>query len=269
MEHLGLGLNTNGQLGDGTNNDRNNPIQVGNANSWQSVSAGYFHTLALKLDGTLWAWGDNFNGQLGDGTNVNKNSPVQIGSANDWQSVAAGFDHSISIKTDGSLSAWGWNINGQLGNGTSNSSNIPLQIGSANDWQDIAVGWNHSLSIKTDGTLWAWGANSYGQLGNGTNNETNSPVQVLCSTTHTDKALNQLIVNLYPNPAKSTLVVELPNINISDFNFEISNLSGQVVVSKQILPNEKQINIATLPRGIYFLTLRKDEKYIIESFIKM
>jgi len=52
-----------------------------------------FHTIALKSDGTLWAWGYNAAGQLGDGTNTNKNTPTQIGTDNKWVSISAGYYH--------------------------------------------------------------------------------------------------------------------------------------------------------------------------------
>ena len=81
------------------------------------VAAGGDHTVVLKDDGTLWAWGDNSNGDLGDGTWSSKNSPVQIGTGT-WQAVAAGIIHTVALKKDGTLWTWGWNGYGQLGDGT-------------------------------------------------------------------------------------------------------------------------------------------------------
>jgi hypothetical protein len=105
-------------------------VQIGSATNWARISAGYDHTIAIKTDGTLWAWGSNGDGQLGDGTYVDKNSPVQIGTATNWASISAGFKHSIAIKTDGSLWAWGLNNNGKLGDGTTAGKNSPVQISS-------------------------------------------------------------------------------------------------------------------------------------------
>ena len=43
-----------------------------------TIAAGLYHSLALKQDGTVWAWGDNDYGQLGDGTDTDRLTPVQV-----------------------------------------------------------------------------------------------------------------------------------------------------------------------------------------------
>ncbi len=73
------GLNTSGQLGDGTTTNRNTPVRVQKAGiTWKAVSAGYYHTVGLAEDGSLWSWGVNDVGQLGDGTTTERNTPVKI-----------------------------------------------------------------------------------------------------------------------------------------------------------------------------------------------
>ena len=85
---------------------------------WAYVAAGNSHTVAIRTDGTLYAWGSNSSGQLGDGTAVDKNTPTRIGTDTDWESVAAGYYHTVAVKTDGTLYAWGRNNYGQLGDGS-------------------------------------------------------------------------------------------------------------------------------------------------------
>jgi len=96
--------------------------------NWASLSTGIRHSVAIKTDGTLWAWGWNEYGQLGDGASRAKNEPTRIGTATNWASVSAGFGHTIATKTDGSIWAWGWNSYGQLGNRTDVNRSSPVQI---------------------------------------------------------------------------------------------------------------------------------------------
>ncbi|HMT36364.1 MAG TPA: T9SS type A sorting domain-containing protein, partial [Chitinophagaceae bacterium] len=166
------------QLGDGTNVDKNSPIQIGIGSTWQSIAAGYSHTIALKTDGTMWACGHNYAGQLGDGTIVDKNTLTQIGIANNWQSISASNANSSAINNNGSLFTWGYNFWGQLGNGSNTNQSTPNQIGGGNTWQAVKSGAFSTLAIKTNGTLWACGNNSSGQLGDGTNINKNTFTQI-------------------------------------------------------------------------------------------
>lgn len=157
-------------------------VQVGYVQLWKTVSAGFLHVLAIKPDGTLWAWGANAYGQLGDGTQNSRLSPVQIGT-DKWVSISNYAYSSLGIKQDGTLWAWGSNGTGQLGDGTTTDRSSPVQIGT-DKWTSIASSISHSLGIKQDGTLWGWGDNFSGQLGDGTSfNEGTyttklSPVQI-------------------------------------------------------------------------------------------
>lgn len=91
------GENGVGQLGDGTVILKSSPIQVGSLATWSLISGGKTGSffMAIKTDGTLWAWGNNANGQIGDGTAVRRSSPVQIGALTNWNTVAVGSRHSV------------------------------------------------------------------------------------------------------------------------------------------------------------------------------
>ncbi len=150
-----------------------------NANCmWTAVSAGSNHTLALKSDGTLWAWGYNYYGQLGDGTANSSYWPSQVGALNNWESIFSGFGNSFAITNNGILWGWGDNGLGQLGDGTTTDKYAPIQIGTSNIWNSISNVTLHTLAIKNNGTLWAWGGNSSGQLGDGTTVFKQTPTQI-------------------------------------------------------------------------------------------
>ena len=157
------------------------PTQVGSGSDWASVSAGFDHSLAIKSDGSLWAWGRNRSGQLGDGRQrrMPLAAPSQVGS-DQWTMVAAGFEHSVAIKSDGTLWAWGKNDRGQLGDCSEEDRDVPLQIGSDRTWASVVAGSaaDHNLAITRDGSLWAWGRNDKGQLGNGTTEAGCVPAEV-------------------------------------------------------------------------------------------
>jgi alpha-tubulin suppressor-like RCC1 family protein len=156
------------------------------------ITAGFYHSLFLKSNGSLWATGWNLYGQLGNGTYATAypygtNLPVQIVASN-VTAIAVGGGHSLFLKSNGSLWAVGWNAYGQLGDGTTDNGNFetnqPEQIVASNVTV-IAAGLNHSLFLKSNGSLWAMGDNSYGQLGDNTtdngNFETNRPEQIVAS----------------------------------------------------------------------------------------
>jgi fibronectin type 3 domain-containing protein/alpha-tubulin suppressor-like RCC1 family protein len=182
------------------------------------VSCGLDHTLALRYDGTVYAWGYNSSGQLGDGTKNYSSTPLKV-PVSGIVDIAGGGAHSLALKSDGTISAWGSNTYGQLGN-TNNLSGViaiaagkyfstalkndgtvwawgnndygqlgdgtyiqntnPVQVKDLTGVIAISCGYNHVLALKNDGTVWAWGNNNSGQLGNGTGTKSNIPVQVIC-----------------------------------------------------------------------------------------
>jgi hypothetical protein len=215
------GSNSNGQLGGCGGAAINAGIPApcalaaptGSA-GWSSVATGAFHTLAVTVEGRLFAWGDNTFGQLGGAladascplpfTSVNgpcSNSPRPVPDATEpqWMSVFAVGNHSLALKRDGSLWAWGDNASGQLGVLTTETCTSPVPMApttpcakaplpvpapGGGSWLTLStggrgfVGTAQTLGVKADGSLWAWGDNAFGQLGDGTTTSRSAPVRV-------------------------------------------------------------------------------------------
>ena len=178
------------QLGDGTDNYDNRlvPGQVLGLDDVTAISA-YHHSLALKKNGTVWAWGSNRCGQLGDGTTVVRNTPVQVQGLSEIIDISAGAGHSLALRSDGSVWAWGVNAYGQLGNGMATERDkittdyppnpIPIQVKNLSGVTAISAGTQHSLALTKDGAIWAWGLNRNGELGDGTFVHKPFPVQTI------------------------------------------------------------------------------------------
>lgn len=183
------GRNTHGQLGLGTRIMATTPTRVlptvvvveppvplsakatgiSTPVRWIAVAGGFDHSLALKSDGSLWAFGLNSMGQLGTGT-VTTLRPERVGMGNSWASIAAGHEHSFAINNSGHLYAFGSNENGQLGTGDRISRGTPTRIyGAGRDyiaafWLSASAGAYHSVAIDSEGHLFTWGWNMDGQL---------------------------------------------------------------------------------------------------------
>jgi len=144
------------------------------------VAAGGSHSLALKVDGTVWAWGKNDHGQLGVGNDriSASASPLQVSGLTGVTQIAAGDLHSLALKSDGSVWAWGANGAGQLGDGSTTDRFAPVQVRGVSHVVLIATGSSASFSVAatSDGRIWAWGANGEGQLGDGSVSNSSVPV---------------------------------------------------------------------------------------------
>ncbi len=144
------GANSSGQLGLGDTTNRSSPVQVGSLTNWAYVFASKTgaHSLAVKTNGTLWAWGYNALGELGTGNTTSVSSPVQVGSLTNWSKIFAGYENSVAIKTDGTIWAWGNNSSGQLGLSDTTNRSSPVQVGSLTTWTKLACGSSHTLALS-------------------------------------------------------------------------------------------------------------------------
>ena len=184
------GYNGSGQLGDGSKIERVAPVEVLPPGSGViQIAAGKIYSLALKADGSVWAWGNNAWGQMGDGTKINRLSPISVlPPGSNVIKIAAGKDFAFALKKDGSVWGWGTNDSHQLG--PDKTDNLgepeyfirsPIEVMAAGSGViEIAPGNRFALALKRDGSVWAWGNNERGQLGTGTQGERKwPPVQTL------------------------------------------------------------------------------------------
>ncbi|PYR76158.1 MAG: hypothetical protein DMF87_18790 [Acidobacteria bacterium] len=142
------------------------PGPVPGASSVISVAAGSSHTLALKADGTLLAWGANTEGQLGLNNQIAQAAPVAVSGLINVIAVAAGAASSMALKADGTV--WTWGSAHQIGDGQNTRRLIPVQVPGLSDVIAIAAGDVADYVLKGDGTVWSWGDNTNGQIGDGT-----------------------------------------------------------------------------------------------------
>jgi alpha-tubulin suppressor-like RCC1 family protein len=176
------GSNSFGQLGDNTTIARSSPISVvGGYTDWTQVIAGDTHSLAIRENGTAWAWGQGADGRLGDNTGVAQSSPVSVvGGFTDWVQVSGGNRHSLGLRADGTAWAWGVGLSGGLGDGTTTTRSSPVSVaGGFTDWIQVSAGNLHGLGVRANGTAWGWGCNSAGKIGDGTVGAKSSPVSVI------------------------------------------------------------------------------------------
>jgi len=160
------GYNADGELGLGnTSTGPMVPTQIPSFANVLTVSAGSQFAVALKKDGTVWAWGVNDHGQLGKGDNFPSSSPLQVPGVSNIVKVAAGLAHVLALRADGAVFAWGWNQYGQIGNNSTIDSLVPVQVGLPGAAIDITASALESWAALAGGSVYGWGENSVGQAG--------------------------------------------------------------------------------------------------------
>lgn len=146
------------------------PQQVGGLVNVVAIATGVEHSLALRSDGVVLAWGKNSEGQLGLGDTTLRAAPTAVPGLTNVQAIAAGGFQSFAIRSDGSVWSWGFNGNGELGLSDSTNRPSPTQVTALNGLgvRQIAAGGAHTLARTIDGRVFGWGFSGQGQTGRST-----------------------------------------------------------------------------------------------------
>jgi alpha-tubulin suppressor-like RCC1 family protein len=176
------GENSFGQLGDGTTEAQNIPVDVPVLSGGTvAVAAGKAHTCAWTIRGEVMCWGNNEAGQLGDGSETTSRGTPKVvpGLTEGIAALASKGNHTCIVTGSGGMQCWGENKYGQLGDGTTQKQPAPVAVtGLGGSVVMIAAGWNQTCGVLTDGVLKCWGWNFYGQLGEGSMSNKRQPVAV-------------------------------------------------------------------------------------------
>lgn len=172
------GVNSFGQLGDGTTQRSSSPVVVKGITGAVALAAGTSFTCALVKGGSVWCWGANYSGQLGDGTKVDRPTAAPVQQLTGAVAVAAAEHHACAVVGSGDVMCWGKNDEGQLGNGSTAESVLPTSASLADAVQVVAAS-RFTCARSRSGQVNCWGANTLGQLGTGSPNATPNPSPAL------------------------------------------------------------------------------------------
>ncbi len=191
-----------------------------------AIAAGGDHSLALRNDGTVWAWGQNYSGELGDGTNTPRATPMPVKGLAGIVAIAAGSSFSFAIRNDGAVFAWGANWASQLGDGSGLEQSLPVAVGGLAGTVAIAGGGTGAMALKSDGTVRAWGNNIDGRLGDGTFATRDTPVVVLREDGGGRLETNDWFLDLNPAIPKT-----IPPESIPVFLIVAATAAGEVTAN--------------------------------------
>ena len=185
----GWGLNTSGQLGDGTSNSKNYAVQVVSPDGSEKltdvadISTGYDFSLAVMKDKTVYAWGVGANHPFGVNSTGNQIKPVKMHDSYNVIQAQGQNDTSIVLKADGTVWGTGYNNVGQLGdNSTSTRAELTpthnqTMDGALTGVVRITSGLHFTIALKEDKTAWVWGQNNQGQFGVATPTSSKYPME--------------------------------------------------------------------------------------------
>ena len=143
-----------------------------------AVSAGGYHSCAMRSSGQVACWGYNDFGQLGDGTKQRSDTPTKVLGLDDAKAIAAGVFHTCAVRSSGQVVCWGNNLFGQLGDGTTTDRLLPTPVPGITDATSVFAGDSHTCALRSNGQVLCWGANGSGQLGDGSTSDSHLPTVV-------------------------------------------------------------------------------------------
>lgn len=169
------GINSFGQLGDGTTQRSSSAVAVTGVADAVLVAAGTSFTCAMLRDGTAKCWGANYAGQLGDNSKIDRATAAPVMQLSGVTGIATAEYHACAIVSGGNVQCWGKNAEGQLGNGNTMESLLPTPIASLTDIVQVVAASRFTCALARSGQVHCWGANNLGQLGTGSPNAAPNP----------------------------------------------------------------------------------------------
>jgi alpha-tubulin suppressor-like RCC1 family protein len=169
------GRNSEGELGDGSTDNRSIPVLVAGARrfvavdagslQFRQVSAGGFHSCGVTTGDAVYCWGFNGLGQLGDGTTAGRLRPRLIAKRTTWNQVTTGYEHTCALTLGQRAWCWGNNGQGRLGEGTTTNRLKPVLVGEGMPFRQVTAGGQHSCGVSRLRPGYCWGSNGIGQVG--------------------------------------------------------------------------------------------------------
>lgn len=221
----GSGLNTYGQLGNGSTTSKSTPTAVLGGLKWKALSAGADHSLGITNNGKLYAWGRNNVGQLGINTlaTTGTSSPVLVSVpvGVKFEDVSANLDHSYALTMDGKIWAWGGNAHGQLGLGDTVNRSSPALVSSDTKFIQLngSCGNYRSMAVSLSGNIYMWGNGSHGALGNNSTNSISTPAMVVGDSGNTVMIADSCVTESVLIDVDPGATMTLENEDINHFTF--------------------------------------------------
>ena len=151
------GINTWGQLGNGSTVNSTTPVSVLGISNASAVSVDSEHACAVLQTGAVQCWGNNALGQLGNGNTNSSTTPVAVVGISNAIAVSAAYQHSCALLKSGSIRCWGNNSGGQLGDGSTTNSTVPVDVKNIGNAISHSAGLYYSCALLDSGVVQCWG----------------------------------------------------------------------------------------------------------------